>query len=74
MEVFVQKTMSGDVRTGHRVLLSNGIHEPSNETVGLMASKFVTSPRENVSVPTTISKKGVGNVKFLRYRSKLLAR
>ena len=50
MEMFVHKTMAGDVRTGHRVLLSNGIHEPSDETVELMASKFVTGVRENVPV------------------------
>ena len=42
----VYKIMSGDVRTGHRILKSKGVHPPSKETCDLMASKFVVEPGE----------------------------
>ena len=39
----MHKVMSGDARTGRRILESSGLHAPSDVTVDLMRSKFITS-------------------------------
>ena len=36
--------MSGDTRTGHRVLKSCGVHPASEETCDLLRSKFISEP------------------------------
>ena len=46
-EACVHKILSGDTRTGHRVLKSNGIHLANSETVDLMRRKFLASPENN---------------------------
>ena len=46
-ESCVFKCTNGDVRTAHRILKSNGLHPPCDETVKLMASKFVTEPQRD---------------------------
>ena len=42
-ETCIYKVKNGDVRTGGRVLKSNGVHPASAATVNLLKSKFVTS-------------------------------
>ena len=49
-ETSIYKIMSGDTRTGHRVLKSCGVHPTSEETCNLLRSKFISDPEGDTMV------------------------
>ena len=70
----VYKTMSGDVRTGHRILKSKGVHPPSKEACDLMASKFFVEPGGDTMAGREDLRAKVKKCKTPRIEQKVLAK
>ena len=74
LETCVSKTLNGDVRTGHRVLKSDGLHRACDATVDLLKNKFVTNFANDTIATNLDLKKKAKLCKLAKISEKILGK